>query len=405
MSRLGILSIGERDLKNPKGGDAWMVFSSLVSLAILGHSVYYLHISPVTTGSEVVMQQLNVTTLKPNPCIKLIKAKKFGKLRSFLRNWKKEIEPLCEELGLDVILAENREAWYPSYAVKRVMHLPLILRINQIRGMYWRRIFSCTHDGRELLRAPLSIFHNALLASLSNHCITLTYTEEWGLRKVGVRRISTIEPTFIQGSFGTSESKSLPKIEQPYILFLGNFTGWDLIQNAIAFRTLKSSVSKLTNVKFVLVGSSIDEARGVLTGLGLLNAPNILCIKALDETERCRLFEGASLVVIPLPWITGVSMRLVESLARGKAVLCTSVVARKLRGLLHGEHLLIEDNFHTYPSLIRDVITNDSLRNRLELGARRFFNNTLSPMKHGCRLRKLLQDTVSYNKDVIYTNA
>ena len=108
----------------------------------------------------------------------------------------------------------------------------------------------------------------------------------------------------------------------------------------------------------VLENVELDEVFS--EGLGLKPPDNIICMKGLNDLAFYNIIQNATMVLLPLVWLTGTSMRLVEALYFGKPVITTSVVASRLSNFANGLHCIIEDHFKNYPSHVK-TIRNDCL--------------------------------------------
>ena len=83
------------------------------------------------------------------------------------------------------------------------------------------------------------------------------------------------------------------------------------------------------------------------------------------------LYSVASVVVVPLRRGTGVSIKVIEALSRGKAIVATSVGVRGLP-VTSGKHCVIHDDLATIGTVLRAVIDCNELREHLEIGAKSF---------------------------------
>ena len=83
------------------------------------------------------------------------------------------------------------------------------------------------------------------------------------------------------------------------------------------------------------------------------------------------LYSVATVVLVPLQHGTGVSIKVIEALSRGKAIVATSVGVRGLP-VTSGTHCVIHDDLATIGTVLRAVIDCDELREHLEIGANSF---------------------------------
>ena len=83
------------------------------------------------------------------------------------------------------------------------------------------------------------------------------------------------------------------------------------------------------------------------------------------------LYRVASMVLIPLPNGTGASLKTVEAMGSGLAVLGTTVAFRGL-DIRSGDNCIREDDLSRWPAMIRDLLAEPERLAALGTGARRF---------------------------------
>ena len=116
-----------------------------------------------------------------------------------------------------------------------------------------------------------------------------------------------------------------------------------------------------SNIIFIIAGGCAAPAR----------EGNFWALGRVDDFLLHALYEQACLVLIPLPFGTGASLKTVEAFAAGKAVLGTEVAFRELN-VSSGTECLVEPNMSTYPDLILDLLAKPSRRNALGAAAQSF---------------------------------
>lgn len=110
--------------------------------------------------------------------------------------------------------------------------------------------------------------------------------------------------------------------------------------------------------RFVVAGACRDPERtGIVTSMG----------KVSDMLLRL-LYENARGVVIPLGFGTGTSLKTVEAMACGRAVIGTSVAFRGLP-VTHGRDCLVEDDLSNWTTLLALLCRDDTIREQMEKGA------------------------------------
>ncbi len=97
----------------------------------------------------------------------------------------------------------------------------------------------------------------------------------------------------------------------------------------------------------------------------------LVALGTVDAGVIDALYSVTTVVMVPLQSGTGVSMKVIEALSRGKAVVATSAGVRGL-SVRSGTHCLIHDDLATMGNVLRAVIEDDQLRKHVERGAHLF---------------------------------
>jgi glycosyltransferase involved in cell wall biosynthesis len=151
------------------------------------------------------------------------------------------------------------------------------------------------------------------------------------------------------------------------------------IENRIVYLGLLSRPPNIEAVEYFLdsvlplVQPRVPNAAVVIAGRG---APARLLryqsetIKFLGFVEDLdKLMQEASVVVVPLLSGGGIKIKVLEALARGCAIVSTSIGAEDT-GAVHGESILVADDAESFADCVVQVMQDASLRARLGKNAR-----------------------------------
>ncbi|MSO78702.1 MAG: glycosyltransferase family 1 protein [Acidimicrobiia bacterium] len=101
----------------------------------------------------------------------------------------------------------------------------------------------------------------------------------------------------------------------------------------------------------------------------------------LERTRRSAVVFNAPAVHQCLGWKLG------EFLALGKAIISVPLNRELPEPLVHGEHIhFIDDKVDAMRHAVELLTSDDAYRRRLEVGARRWFDDVISPARVGQRL-------------------
>jgi glycosyltransferase involved in cell wall biosynthesis len=98
---------------------------------------------------------------------------------------------------------------------------------------------------------------------------------------------------------------------------------------------------------------------------------NFAALGRIDDALLLALYALADLVLIPLPYGTGTSLKTIEAMAGGKAVLGTQAAFRGLE-VTSGIEAIVEDDLDRYLEYIVRLLADDVGRARIGASARRF---------------------------------
>ncbi len=146
----------------------------------------------------------------------------------------------------------------------------------------------------------------------------------------------------------------------PVCLFVGSHFG----PNIEAMNRVRAIALDMAGdaepVAFVIAGDCAAPGRG----------SNWVALGSVDSAVLALLYHLAELVLVPLSAGTGSSIKTIEALAAGKAVLGTSIALRGLNPT-PGEDSLLEDDFSRWPELIRATLRDGAGLEAIGRAARR----------------------------------
>ena len=406
--RLSILFVGFDEfgvfnIAEPRSGYTQLIFSSMASLGLNGHRLAYLQITkaPTEGGSSISAKEdivrLNINGQMVRFANFRVTVHKNTTLMRMRGLWKNVLPRVLKSIDFtpELVVSEGNASHYFTRPLCQTLGISNVLRLHSIRGWYAPIIAKCSGEFNELFKAPLSILHTVVLAHLSDYVITITEVERKALQKFMVKNVSTIEPTYVRKT-QIIEPKQLDKISfdideitaRPFVLYVGRVTATKT-PSAMALKLLLKVASLTPEVQFLVVGSNTEKIKAIL-GVSLNDLKNVLALGYINDYALEALYRKASIILLPLPFLTGVSLRLIEALAYGKAIITTSNVASKLRSLRSGKHIIVEDSIELYRDWIRDLINRDDSRKSLEDNAKEYFETELSPAIHASRFERLL---------------
>ncbi len=391
--KLRILSVGSvvpgGDIRYPRGYGR-VILGSLASLQALGHEVSYVQlggtekISKVSCNLVIGNKKFNVQAIRLPVQNTQSQKNNFFWYASHDR-WKLLGDAIKSSLGYspEVVISEANAQFYFGAIIASQFNAAHILRIHSIRGLYLRQILESKQSAsskwilKEALQCPISIAYTSALAHRSSYAITLTPTEEIALRKTLITNVSTVEPTYVQ--FSEEERAPALNLGRQYVMIMQGDPS--LILKGIT-----------TDIPIVLVGESTKYLEN---NTKPSSRGNITVTGKITNEELASHIKGAAMIASPRIYTSGVGIGIIEALAYGKATITTSIAASKLAGLENGKHLIVEDDFSKWPSIMSDILANSNRRLELETNAKRYFDEFLRPDTHSARFEGILTRIIS----------
>jgi glycosyltransferase involved in cell wall biosynthesis len=207
----------------------------------------------------------------------------------------------------------------------------------------------------------------------ANHAISVSIADQQIFRQAGVETEVIPNPVNIDGSnFALPKHLTIAALEQLYDISLPGkkvclFVGSLFQPNVVAVDTIRKiaglveGMSSGKDICFVVVGGCAAPERN----------RNFVALGKVDDIVLRALYHIAGLVLIPLPFGTGVSVKTIEAMAAQKPILGTRHAFRGLT-VESGRHCIISDDFDAYPRIIGEVFNDPEKQQELAKNASSF---------------------------------
>lgn len=160
--------------------------------------------------------------------------------------------------------------------------------------------------------------------------------------------------------------ESVHKVQLPrqnVCLFVGSYFGANLV-----------AVERIREFARALL-PGVGQAASHFIVAGMCCPPgqdrNFIALGTVDEEALKDLYILTDVVVLPLPFGTGASLKTIEAMADGKAIVGTRVAFRGYP-VITGVNCIISDDMAAYPEIILDLLKNPVKRQELGENARAF---------------------------------
>jgi glycosyltransferase involved in cell wall biosynthesis len=305
------------------------------------------------------------------------------------------------EAKFDLAVATPSMPFYIARYVARKQGIPIILRIWGIRANKLIDHIVYGKNYSEVLNFCPSILHNLMQVFGSQVLVVMDDCTKNFLNKLPLlKKINVIYPTYA-ALYSEGDYEKNPEIEKLIegkeyafsIITMSRAGSTFRLQELLQFKVLYMVAKKCPEINVMAAGGTANEVRRKfalsqipknLIFLGWIPLDNILKV----------LYEHASLVIIPV-FFKSLSNRLLEALYYGRPIL-TNRNAKVLHNKLeHSRHVFISDNYAEYPNIIRGLLKNEALLEKLASGAKEAYDSFFSARKCGLAMKRVIESVVS----------
>ena len=373
-----ILYVSSRDLLKPFKGDTRLILSSLGALSLKGYKTIHLYLAPkkprepytITATDGEVKASINVIEIP------------FGE-ESYQNSWfnsNKLLNDIINQLPEkpNTIICERRPLFMLCSKLSKYLKVPWILRIDALKFFWALKRAQYTRNIIPLLKAPFVIASYVLMAKYADYGICVTKLLEKKLRRLMVKNITTVEPTYLTISDMDKyipDDFDLNKIDEDYVII-----------STKDYKVIKLVALKASNFKYIIIGSPPQRMTERLP-------KNIVWTGTIPDQKLIQLYKNALCTIIYRPWLSGVSMTFVETLRYGRPCIINSAAINLTNGYENIEGFLVTDDVSVWPTLLEKLQANKSFKLQLEIAARKFFDENFSPEIHTVKMKHVIDIT------------
>lgn len=201
----------------------------------------------------------------------------------------------------------------------------------------------------------------------ADHCVVVSEADRKAFAELGI--YAAVIPNAIDCTSRTFSDRQRIVLQEKWrvmdegksVLFVGG--GW--FPNRIAVSNICEHIApNLQEANFYIIGRCSDNYYGV-------KPLNVYFIQQAEGIDLEYIYSKIDIVLVPIFQGTGSSLKTIEAMSRGKAVISTSVGVRNL-DVLSGEHVVVEDDLANYPHLLRTILADAAVRETFGMNARNF---------------------------------
>jgi glycosyltransferase involved in cell wall biosynthesis len=134
----------------------------------------------------------------------------------------------------------------------------------------------------------------------------------------------------------------------------------------------RSNLEKETNLQFTLAGRFMSDS------YLKRSEGNLKVIGSIDD--NIQFYNEHEIMMVPLQSGSGMRIKIIEGMAMGKVIVSTSIGAEGIP-VTHNENIIIADTPEEFANAIKNLATNQELKNRIGNNARKFIEDNFENTK------------------------
>ncbi len=360
--------------------------SRRVSLLVKFLKSHFPHIWVVAPGSwpEARVKNVRYSSYRSSWLVRQVKRAAFWGFRLGLR-----LMTLGESRGEEFMFLAHQEYRFEPSLRRRIRQVSRWADVVLLEYTFWAKpvIRACRREKIRVILTDYDVVNDQIGRSLllkelvkkaeisalksADHAVCVSVGDHQTFKIEGVDTVIVPHPIDLDTcQMGGSREQALRRVEKAcrlqfpednVCLFIGSYFSANL-----------DAVQKLRDVARRLWSATMT-VNVVVAGAccSTMHEENFIGLGPVEEAALEDLYLLADLVVMPLPYGTGASVKTIEAMAHGKPVIGTRVAFRGL-GVIPGIHGVICDDVEEYPTIITDLLQNRGRRVELGRNARRF---------------------------------
>lgn len=251
----------------------------------------------------------------------------------------------------------------------------ITIRTHNVEHLIWDRLIE--NEKSAVKRKYLSI-QNARLKKLelqilkeADGIVTITDYDKKIFEQLGIKTKAVVSPTGIVLD-RYAINRSITKINSVFHLasmdWMPNTEAVDWFLDKVWAKHLKNE----GNLQFTLAGRFMPDSY-LKYGEG-----NLKVIGSIDD--NIQFYNENEIMMVPLQSGSGMRIKIIEGMAMGKVIVSTSIGAEGIP-VTHNENIIIADTPEDFANAIKNLSSNQELKNKIGNNARKFIEDNFENTK------------------------
>ena len=376
----------------PKIDGGCVAIANLLELLCEEHTVYHFTLAtykhpfelskyPEKIKEEIQIEQALINTkIKPFQVIShLIKNQSYHVSRFYNKQVDEQLNKILKHNKFDLVIVESIFLLPYLKSIKKY-GVKIFVRSHNVEYKIWKSLAQSSKNPLKkwylnTLSRQLKKFEIEQL-NLVDGILYISKNDQTTLESDGVKTLST---TFSLAIKIDAEENNY-KINDLY--FLG---AMDWLPNLEALDWfIKEVLSKKSSIEFKL------NIAGRKLNCNTFNHENIICHGEVEDATQ--FIKKHGICVIPIISGSGIKIKLLESMAQGKPIICTRFSAAGIDAK-NGEHLLFADTPEEFRKAVTRLTSDENLRKRIGLNAKKYIFEHFQKEKINKQIIELFERT------------
>jgi glycosyltransferase involved in cell wall biosynthesis len=319
----------------------------------------------------------------------LLSSKSYFESRFYFQEFETALITKLHETNFDIIQLEGLFMGCYIETIRKYSTAKIILRAHNIEHIIWERHIES--EKNPLKRAYLTMQTKRLKKSEIHNfnkvdaIIPITSIDEKWIKQWIPNSVCKTILTGIN-LFEYPIQKSPDYIEKS-IFFFGSMD-WLPNQQAVSWfmdNCWELVLDQVPDCNFVIAGRNIPNYIKQLENAQILIKENV--------AEAKEIYSNYNIMLVPLQSGSGLRIKIIEGLAYGKAIVSTDIGAEGIP-IQSNEHILLENNAINFAQKVIQLLTDEPLTAKIQLGARKFAEDQLDN-------KKITKELVAFYEELI----
>jgi len=318
----------------------------------------------------------------------LFSSESFFVSRFVFKEFEEKIIEKLKAIQFDIVHLEGLFVAPYIPVIRKHSKAKITIRTHNVEHLIWDRLIE--NEKSAVKRKYLSI-QNARLKKLelqilkeADGIVTITDYDKKLFEQLGIKTKTVVSPTGIvldRYEINRAVTKTNSAFHLASMDWMPNTEAVDWFLDKVWSKYLKVE----SNLQFTLAGRFMPDS------YLKRNEGNLKVIGSIDD--NIQFYNEHEIMMVPLQSGSGMRIKIIEGMAMGKVIVSTSIGAEGIP-VTHNENIIIADTPEEFANAIKNLSSNQELKNRIGNNARKFIEDNFENTKLISELLKFYESLI-----------